>query len=289
MADTIVFGVSIESLLLFVFAVAATVILARIAYALVRRAFDGRLSLRRSKLMARLVEYAFILAGIGWGLVDLLHLNLTVAAASLGLVGVGVAFASQTIIQNWMAGVLIGAERRIQLEDWIEVFGMTAGRPARVQDITLTRTILLTSNGRLIYVPNAYMINNLVTNYTKAGFVEVPLDLQVPMAEDLDKVRRIILEVANNEPKMLPNVAPDEKDAFDRMLSLTRIGKLFETRPPIEMFSPRALVAGTTGAVILVSIRIWIMEVGIRDEIVSSFWEHLLTRLKQEKVNLTCQ
>jgi small conductance mechanosensitive channel len=287
MADTI-FGVSIDALLLFIFILVLTVILARLAYVLLRRAFDDRFSRRRSKVLARSAQYVVIMIGIGWGLLEVLRLNLTVAAASLGVVGIGVAFASQTIIQNWMAGVLIGLERRVQLEDWIEVYGMTVGRPARVRDITLTRTVLLTSNGRLIYVPNAYLISNLVTNYSKAGFVEVPLDLQVPAAEDLGRVKRIILEVADKEPKVLPNVAPSEKDAFGRMLSVTRLGKLFENRPPVELFSPRVLVTGTTGATVLLSVRIWIMEVGIRDEIVSSYWEHLLARLKEERINLTC-
>jgi small conductance mechanosensitive channel len=150
MADTTIFGVSIDALLLFLFVVVVAVILARLAYVLVRRFTDERLSRRRSKLLARFVESAIIFIGLGWGLLDVLHLNLTVAAASLGILGFGVAFASQTIIQNWMAGLLIGLERRIQLEDWIEVYGMTPARPARVRDITLTRTILLTSNGRLI-------------------------------------------------------------------------------------------------------------------------------------------
>lgn len=268
--------------IVFILIVLLSLVSAEIAYHLIRRRLDGRVGKRASKAISRFTEYVIVAVGLYIGVFWILQLDLAFFVASLGVVGIGVAFASQQIIQNTMAGLLLSFDRRIQIEDWVEIVGNVTVRPARVRDMTLTKTVLLDAGGRLYYVPNALIITSSVVNFTKAGFVEVPIPFQVPAGQDLERVRQVILDVADKEPKVLPNLPPKERDSFDRTILLPQIRALLNDRPPVEMFQPRIVVTGLSAGNVDVSIRIWIMEVGKRDDIVSDFLEHLLSRLRQE-------
>ena len=165
-------------------------------------------------------------------------------AATIGLVGIVIALASQQILQNLMAGLLMGMERQIQLEDWIDIGGSPDTKPSRVNDITLTKTILMDPQGKLVIVPNSVIVSSKVVNYTKAGFFEVSQRLTIPLDEDLEKVKRIILEVADKDAFILPNVPDKEKKEVSRVISLRYLRSIFENKISMEMFNPRGTRGG---------------------------------------------
>jgi small conductance mechanosensitive channel len=280
------FGVDGESLVLFIILILVTLSLARTSYALFRRAFDTRIGKRRSKMYARGIQYAIIAAGISFGMTNILKIDFATVAATIGLAGIVIALASQQILQNLMAGMLIGFEKQIQLEDWVDIGGSPDTKPARVKDITLTKTILLDPQGKLVIVPNSMIVSSKVINYTKAGFFEVPIRLTISLDEEVERVKKIVMDVADKDPFILPNVPEEEKKEIDRLMRLRHIRSLFENKISFEMFSPRVLVAEISDAKVTLSIRIWIREVNRKDDIVSDFLANLFSRLHEEEIKL---
>lgn len=281
-----IFGIDGESLVVFTFLILFTLFLSRALHNLFRRTFDIRLGKRRSKMYARGLEYAIIATGLSFGMTQIFRVDLSTIAATVGLVGIVIALASQQILQNVMAGLLMGMERQVQLEDWIDIGGLPETKPARVKDITLTKTILLDPQGKMVIVPNTMITSSKVINYTKAGFFEVPLRLTVHLDEDIERVRKIILEEADKDPHVLPNVPGEERVEIDRVIHLRRLLSLFENKISFEMFLPRVLVSDISDGKVTLSIRIWIREVNRRDDFVSDFLNTLYTRLKTEKIRL---
>ena len=286
MASSDFFGVNGESLFFFIVLILVILTIARSAYALIRHTTETRIGKRRSKKYARGVQYLIIAAGLSFGMTNILQIDIETVAATLGLAGIVIALASQQILQNIMAGILIGLERQIQLEDWIDIGGSPDTKPARVKDITLTKTILLDPQGKLAVVPNSYIVGGKVINYTKAGFFEVPLRLTVSLESDLELVKKIILEVADKDPFILPNVPGQEKHEVEKVMRLRRLRTLFENKISYEMFSPRVLVADISDAKITLSIRIWIREINRKDDIVSDFLSALFLRFREEQILL---
>jgi small conductance mechanosensitive channel len=185
-ADNFFIGtVPLESFLLFLFTFILTLVVGNVAYVLMRQLLDGRLSRRDSKLLARATHYAVLFGGIYLGIHHVLGKDLTAFAASLGVFSIALAFSSQQIIQNLIAGLLIAIERPIQLEELIEVGGAPETGICKVKDITLTTTVLRNTNGRLIYLPNSVVLSSRIINYTKSGFVELPVQLTIPYSSDL--------------------------------------------------------------------------------------------------------
>ena len=280
------FDIDGESLFLFIILLLISISLGRGTYVLIRRFFDIRVGKRRSKGYARGFQYVIIGLGISFGMTQILKIDFATVAAGIGLVGIVVALASQQIFQNLMAGMLMGMERQIQLEDWVDIGGSPDTKPARVKDITLTKTILLDPQGKLVIVPNSVMVSSKVINYTKAGFFEVPLRLTIAIDEDVEKVKAIILEVADKEPMIMPNVPSEEKIVLTKMIHHRHLRSLFENKISFEMFVPRVLVADLSDAKVTLSIRIWVREVNLKDDIVSDFFVALHRRLNEEKIRL---
>jgi small conductance mechanosensitive channel len=281
-----VLGIDLESLVSFSVLIVVTLLLGRLSYAIFRRGFDTKLGKRRSKMTARGIQYAVIAVGLTYGMTNILAIDVTTVAATLGIVGIIIALASQQILQNFMAGILMGLEHQIQLEDWVDIGGTPETKPARVKDITLTKTVLLDPQGKLVMVPNSVIVSSKVINYTKAGFFEVPLRLTLPIDEDIERVKKIIIQVADKDPLILPNVPDQERKEIIRLMHLRHLRLLFEDKISFELFKPRVLVADISDYKVTLSIRIWIREVNRRDDIVSDFLLALHSRLSEEKIRL---
>lgn len=236
-------------------------------------------------MASNFIQYIILSIGIGYGILGVLKLDLTALAASLGLVGIAIAFSSQQQIQNFVAGLMIALDRRIQLEDWIEITNDPLNKPSRVVDVTLTRTLLRDVNGRMTVVPNSILITNRVVNYTQSGFVEVVVPFPSPTGADRRKVSEVILNVLEDHPKVLPNVQGAELVATQRELNITRLKRFQGDRTKLDSFAPRVLVQEVTNLRVVLSIRFWIREVQFRDAIVSEVLTSLLDGLKAEGID----
>lgn len=282
MANPTVFGIDLVMLLVFLLVLITTVLLARAAYSYLRKLLDLRIGKRNSKVASNFIQFVLLSIGVGYGVLGVLRLDLTALAASLGLVGIAVAFSSQQLIQNFIAGVMIAADRRVQMEDWIEITGDPSNRPSRVVDVTLTRTILRDVNGRMTIVPNSMMISNRVVNYTQSGFVEIVLPFPVPLGADRERVVEIIMRVLEEHPLVLPNVQGAELVATERELNIPRLRRFLSDQTKLAEFVPRVFVQDVTSMRIILGIRFWIREVQNRDAIVSQVLSTILDGLRWE-------
>jgi len=281
-------GVTLETFFGFIALVIAIFLLSALANAGLRRLMDNRIKRSNSKLIARLIQYLTIVVGLYIGIVMVLGLDLTALFASLGLIALAVAFASQQILQNTMAGILIFIQRPIHLEDWVEIGGLPTTGIGRVKDITLSRITLRNADGRIVFIPNSIILNSKVINYTRAGFTEVAVPLRFPVGMDMERVRSIIMDAVKLNPRLPPNLDQEEERSYIRMFNLPQIKLLFDKKPDISLFVPRTLVTGITGSEVMVEIRIWVREIQTREQIISDLLESVNDRLSREGLKLAC-
>jgi MscS family membrane protein len=84
--------------------------------------------------------------------------------AGLGLFGVAVALGAQDLFKNLIAGVLVIAEKRMRVGDWIMVDGIVEGT---VEHIGFRSTLVRRFDKAPVYVPNANLSDNAVTNFSE--------------------------------------------------------------------------------------------------------------------------
>ena len=277
-------GVSLDAFLAFLFTFIGFLFLGNLAYLLLRRALDGHVSRGTAKWTAAILQYGITIGGIYASARHFLAFDLTAFVASLGILGIVVAFSSRQIIQNAIAGILITINRPVQLEEWVIVSGRPETGPGKVQDISFTTTTLRGLDGGLVLTPNSSIITSKVINYSRAGLLEVSIPLAVPVTADLARVQEIALRAAHDHPRILPHVEPAERSAVQNLSDLPYIGRLSSDlpRPGLALFEPKMQVSSIKEDWVRLTVRVWIREIPGKDQIVSEYLDTVIERLKAE-------
>ena len=201
-ADTVTIG----GILLLVFLFASVIIVERLLQRLLIRRFLSKTRLQPSLQygLSRIFGYTLIAIGfyVAFQAVGFDLSSLAIVAAS---VGVGVGFGLQNIINNFVSGIIILAERPISIGDRIEVAGV-AGRVTKIQ---LRSTTVVTNDNITMIVPNADFISNTVTNWSHGDpKVRIRVPVGVAYGSDLKLLQRLLLEAAAEHPKALRDPSP---------------------------------------------------------------------------------
>jgi len=143
-----------------------------------------------------------------YGLVslNLLGINLTNFAVIAGGLSVGIGFGMQTIISNFVSGLILLFDRAIQPGDVIEVDGIWA----KVMSVNIRNTEVQTFENAKIFVPNSALIANQVINWTHRNDVRIRRDVAVGVAygSDVALVKKLLLEAAKDHPAVLGSPEP---------------------------------------------------------------------------------
>ena len=124
--------------------------------------------------------------------------------AILGAAGLAVGLALQGSLSNFAAGVLIIIFRPFKVNDFIEA----AGIGATVEEIEIFTTKLKTPDNKTVFVPNAKITADKIINYSAKDTRRMDLIFGVSYSDDLDKTRKILGEVAENDDRILKDPAP---------------------------------------------------------------------------------
>ena len=167
---------------------------------LARRNVDTGVSLAVTRLLHyALVSIGFVIALAVLG-VDLTQVTLLVSA-----LGVGIGFGLQTIVNNFVCGLILLFERPLRVGDTIEL----GGRWAKITKIGLRSTTVRTLDQADVIVPNADLITNQVTNWTLTdrharGIIAV----KVVSGSDVALVMQTLKECALADPGVMKEPEP---------------------------------------------------------------------------------
>ncbi len=130
---------------------------------------------------------------------DIMGIDLTALTVIGGAIGIGIGFGLQKITSNFISGIILLAEKSVEIDDLVELSDGTQGF---VRHAGARYTLVETFDGKEVMVPNEDFITNKVINWTLTntkGRVEIVVG--VAYGSDLDKVKELLLEAATEHPR----------------------------------------------------------------------------------------
>jgi len=134
-----------------------------------------------------------------------LGVNFEKLALVAGALSVGIGFGLQSIVNNFVSGLILLWERTVRVGDWI-VVGSDQGF---VRRISVRATEIETFDRSQVIIPNASLVAGVVTNLVRndrTGRIVIPLT--VVASADPEKVRETLIGIAKANTLVLSIPAP---------------------------------------------------------------------------------
>lgn len=132
-----------------------------------------------------------------------INITTLLVASSALLIGVGLAL--QTLFKDIIAGVLILLDQTLHVGDIIEI----EGKVGRVEEIKLRTTRAVTIDNKVLIIPHHLYLDNSLYNWTQNGSeTRENLTVGVAYGSDVNKVKELLIQAANNHKSILKNPPP---------------------------------------------------------------------------------
>ncbi len=188
-------------------------------------------------------------AGFAFGAAGLDFSNLALVAGALG---VGIGFGLQSIVNNFVSGLILLAERPVRVGDWVV---LPTGEGI-IKRINVRATVIETFDNCTIIVPNSNLITEVVRNWTHDDTLgRLTVTVGAAYDSNAEEVRDLLLKLTRAHPKILTYPEPQ--------VTLSRFG------PYAIEFEIKAHVADVFEAVFVAS--------DLRYEILKAFREKAIT------------
>ncbi|EFV90174.1 MAG: mechanosensitive ion channel family protein [Dietzia sp.] len=121
--------------------------------------------------------------------------NLVALVAPATVLGAALGFGAQKIVQDFLAGFFVLAERQYGYGDIVELTTATGVAAGTIEDVTLRVTRLRTLDGEAVIVPNGQIVTAVNQSQDWARAI---IDVPVPNNADMDKAHEVLAEVCRD-------------------------------------------------------------------------------------------
>ncbi len=121
-----------------------------------------------------------------------------------GALGVALGFAFRDILENYLAGILMGIRQPFAPKDHVVI----DGNEGVLVSLTSRATTLMTLDGNHLRLPNALVFRSVILNYTRNPKRRFSFDVGIGVNEDLVEAQRIGVEELSAIPGVIADPPP---------------------------------------------------------------------------------
>jgi small-conductance mechanosensitive channel len=146
--------------------------------------FEPQASLVAGRLVALAVTVAAFFVSL-----SLLGIRLGPAIGAIGIGGIAVALAAQSMLSDLIASILLQARRPFRRGDLIASNGLEG----RVEDVNFRTVVLRNYDGQRLFLPASKVLNEPITNYTALGRRRSRLTVGVSYEADPEAATAVLM------------------------------------------------------------------------------------------------
>ncbi|NOR27761.1 MAG: mechanosensitive ion channel [Lutibacter sp.] len=196
--------ISVKTILVLIIAFFITSVLLKVARRIINKQLEEEDKGKFKSIFSFLKYFIYLLVIIIALESSGIQVSVLLAGSAALLVGLGLGL--QTLFQDIISGIFILLDKTLHVNDIIEI----EGKVGRVFEIRLRTTRAVTVNGRVIIIPNHKFLTNSLYNWTQNGTSTVEaINIGVAYGSDVEKVKKVLIEVAQAHPKVLKTKKPD--------------------------------------------------------------------------------
>ncbi len=204
--------ISLNIILQIIISIFITIILAKLITSLCKNWLFKQLGTESGhrEAFSTLIFYFIITFGIIISL-QATGLHLQSLAVIVGGLGIGVGFGLQSIIKDFISGLILLLGRAIKVNDFIQ-FGNRQEFPdlkGTVQKISLLFTVIKTKESAYLIIPNSYLVTYPIINWNyRKGDHRITINLKIGKNIDFLLFTEIVLDTAHQESSVQASPAP---------------------------------------------------------------------------------
>lgn len=164
-----------------------------------RSSVDASLIPFFKSLIGTLLKILLVISVMG-----MIGIEMTSFIAILGAAGLAVGMALSGTLQNFAGGVMILIFKPFKVGDVIDAQGYVGS----VNQIQIFNTILKTPDNKTIIIPNGGLSTGSMTNFSTEETRRVDWTFGIGYGDKFEKAKAVLLELINNDPKILHEPAP---------------------------------------------------------------------------------
>ncbi len=139
-------------------------------------------------------------------LLKMWNIDITPLLASAGIMGFVIAFAAQDTLSHLFGGVSIYFDKPFRVGDRVQ---LESGEIGDVLEIGVRSTRIKTFDETVVILPNSKIANSKIINYNQpASKIKEKIRIGVAYGSDVNKVKKILLDIAENAKDVEKDPAP---------------------------------------------------------------------------------
>ena len=151
-----------------------------------------------SNLIAVILNFVLIIF-----IISILGINTSSLVALLASAGLAVGMALSGTLQNFAGGVIIILFRPFKVGDFIAA----QGQEGVVKEIQIFNTIVLSTDNKVIHIPNGILSTGVMTIFTKEEKRRVDWTVSISYGDDYDKARAALIRLCLEDSRILKDPA----------------------------------------------------------------------------------
>jgi MscS family membrane protein len=137
---------------------------------------------------------------------DAWNINISPLLGTAGIAGIALSFAVKDSLANILGGIQLVIDKTFKVGDKVE---LDSGEMGVILDVGLRSTKLRTYDNEVIYIPNGYLANAKIKNFTVPDLsIRVNVQFGVEYGSNPEKVRQVVLETIKNIENVLESPVP---------------------------------------------------------------------------------
>lgn len=224
-----------------------------VATIMVKREVDFSLTTFVISLVKIVLYFILIVTIIG-----ILGLETSSFLALFASAGVAIGMAISGTLQNFAGGVLILLLKPYKIGDYIEAQGYAG----TVKEIQIFSTVIITSDNKLIIIPNGPLSTSSINNWSKEGYRRVVWNIGISYGDKVESARDAVLKMFDNDSRIVNGYIEDDRRKRSGIpeadIIVRNIDPKLLEKIPKKDGSPSVVVSELADSSVVLQVRAWV-------------------------------